>query len=137
MCPLLRRLRREVRRRRPHRLHHRRSAGGGGNGADAEVGVRRGGRAGRLHLPGMHLRPNAIESAAHPARAHAPISNSVELSMKRILVSLLVLACFSCAHEERDASGNAIEFKVYPGARSLPELTELFKKASAVSNPGH
>ncbi len=57
--------------------------------------------------------------------------------MKRVLLLIALVACFACGREERDANGNAIEFKVYPGSRNLPELTELFKKASAVGNPGH
>src|SRR3954451_11225096 len=57
--------------------------------------------------------------------------------MKRIAAILLVAFCFACGKETADKDGGAITFPVYPGARSLPELTELFKRGSAVNSPGH
>jgi hypothetical protein len=47
---------------------------------------------------------------------------------RAVLPILLLLAAVACSEKKED-------FTVYPGARPLPQLTDLFKKASATVDP--
>lgn len=80
--------------------------------------------------PDLH-RPYGIFAYATFWRAFHTMSKISRLLLVLLIVSTAVLGC----RKEKNAE-EAFRFVVYPGARYLPQLTDLTKKAHTIIKPG-